>query len=73
MKGRLNEGANIDLGLAVSALSLEYGQTRTAEEIAAYCGCHRRAIEKIEKRALRKLQRAAFLRNDPVLRELATH
>ena len=46
----------IDLGLAVSALSLRLGQTRSHAELAAFCGVHKRTIQKIEDVAIRKLR-----------------
>lgn len=46
----------LDLGLAISRLSMQPGQTRTLEEIAAYCECTREAIRKIEKSALAKMK-----------------
>jgi hypothetical protein len=64
MKGRLTKNADIDLGLAVSGATLEPGETRSHEDLAAFCGCSKTAIQHIERRALRKL------RNKPVLREL---
>lgn len=56
MRGRRSPDADIDLGLAVSALSLHKGQKRTYEELAAFCGVTHRSIQKIEQRALRKLK-----------------
>lgn len=70
MKGRPTPGSNIDLGLAISALSLEFGQTRTTEEIAAFCGCTKQNISHIELRALRKLRVKLQFHKDPTLREL---
>lgn len=46
--------ARINLGLAI--LSTLPRRKRTLEEIAAYCNCHNTAIDKIEKRALKKLR-----------------
>lgn len=46
----------IDLGLAISGLTLRFGETRTLEEIAAYCGCSRQGVALIEKRALQKVR-----------------
>jgi len=56
MRGQRNPDSNIDLGLAVSALSLRYGQARSARELAAFCGCRHGTIQFIERRALRKLR-----------------
>ena len=56
MRGRRHAHASIDLGLAVSALSLRAGQSRSHEELAAFCGVSHKAIQKIEDKALRKLR-----------------
>ncbi|MEM9236025.1 MAG: sigma factor-like helix-turn-helix DNA-binding protein [Verrucomicrobiota bacterium] len=53
---------SIDLGLAVSALTLKRGETRTQEELAAFCGCSKAMIYLIEKRALKKLRHPSRLR-----------
>lgn len=47
----------IDLGLAVSALTLIPGVPRSAEAISAYCPCSKQAIEQIEYKALIKVRR----------------
>lgn len=57
MRGKLSRGADIDLGLAVSALSLRPGQCRSYGELAAFCGCRRSLIQYYEQRALRKMRR----------------
>ena len=54
MKGSLTKGADIDLGLAILAATTE--PPHTADTIAAFCGCTRQNIQKIEQRALRKLR-----------------
>lgn len=69
-KGKRRPDANIDLGLAISALTLKYGQTRSHKEIAAYCGCSWQAIYSIEAKALHKVRKALYMRKDPVLIEL---
>ena len=46
----------IDLGLALLAHLRKPGETLTAHDIAAWCGCSRAAIQAIELRALRKLR-----------------
>ena len=56
MRGRRNPSSDIDLGLAVSALSLRYGQVRSHSELAAFCGVSKRAVQKIEQIALRKVR-----------------
>ena len=47
----------IDLGLALLAHVRKPGETLTAHDIAAWCGCSRAAIQAIESRALRKVRR----------------
>lgn len=42
------------LGLAVSALSLRRGQTRSLGELAAFCDCSKGTILFIEQKAMRK-------------------
>lgn len=44
------------LGLAVSALSLQPGETRTCREIAAFCKTSPQNVSLIEHRALRKIR-----------------
>lgn len=68
-RGIKPKGCNIDLGLAVSALSMEYGQGRTCQELADFCGCSPVNIHYYERSGLRKL-RAALHRKDPILMEL---
>ena len=46
---------SIDLGLAILSATLQPGQIRTREEIAAYCDCDPESIRAIEKGALEKL------------------
>jgi DNA-directed RNA polymerase sigma subunit (sigma70/sigma32) len=58
MKGRLARTANIDLGLAILALTSE--PSHTSRTIAAYCGCSRQRIQQIEHKALRKLRAALY-------------
>jgi hypothetical protein len=70
MRGRLTKNADIDLGLAVSGATLEPGETRSHEDLAAFCGCSKTNIQHIEQRALRKLRNKLQFRNDPVLREI---
>ena len=45
----------IDLGLSLLSCLLQPGETLTSHDIAAWCGCSRAAIERIESRALRKV------------------
>ncbi len=46
----------IDLGLSLLACLRKPGETLTAHDIAAWCGCSRAAIQTIEQRALRKVR-----------------
>lgn len=46
----------IALGLAISACSMEPGQTRNLNEMAAFCDCTREAIRRIESSGLRKMR-----------------
>ena len=48
----------IDLGLAISAASLGRGEWRTAETLAAFCGCSKQAIEQTEYKAILKVRLA---------------
>lgn len=61
---------DIDLGLAISAHSLKIGQTRSLGELASFCQCSKSAIQLIENKAIHKLKKALFSRNDPVIAEL---
>jgi hypothetical protein len=70
MKGRLTKNADIDLGLAISGATLEPGETRSCEDLAAFCGCSRAAIEHILNRGLRKLRNKLQFHKDPVMREI---
>lgn len=45
------------LGLHVSRLSLAPGEHRSAEALAAYAGCSKRYIQKLEKSALEKMRK----------------
>jgi len=67
VRARVNE---IDLGIAIAHATTRPGQRRTHREIAAYCGCTWANIWLIEQRALHKLRKRLFLRDDPELREL---
>ena len=49
-------GSNIDLGLALLSCFRQPGEPLTAEDIAAWCDCAPKAIQDIEKRAIRKLR-----------------
>ena len=69
MNGRLPADANIDLGLAISAATLQPGEQRSTYELAAYCGCTHQNITRIEQRALRKLRIRLRFHKDPILRE----
>ena len=56
---RRERAFDIDLGMAVIAAVRKPGESMTAAEIAAVCGCSKQAIEQEEKAAIEKLQRAA--------------
>lgn len=45
------------LGLAISALSMQPGDTRSAREISEFCDCPKGTIQAIEKNALRKIRK----------------
>ena len=67
----MKNGSEIDLGLAVSRLSLSPGQTRSYTELARFCGCSHEAIRKIERRAMKKIRNSLkALTGDPELAEL---
>jgi len=62
----------IDLGLALLSTKewgMPFGCGRTLETISAFCGCSRQAIERIEKKAMRKV-RAALYRDPALEKEL---
>ena len=48
--------AQIDLGLAILACLRKPGEELTSEDIAAWCGCTKSAIQGIERRALAKVR-----------------
>lgn len=54
---RISDGS-VDAGLVALELMTPRGMERTQEEIAFVCGCSRQMIQKIERRALKKLLRA---------------
>lgn len=58
------------LGIAIAHATCMPGQTRTLEEIAAYCDCTVNCISKIEQKAIRKLRRR-LCRRDPLALALA--
>ena len=49
-------GAHIDLGLALLSCLLMPGESLTSEDMAAWCGCSKSAIQSIERRALAKVR-----------------
>ena len=49
-------GAHIDLGLALLSCLLRPGESLTSEDMAAWCGCSKSAIQSIERRALAKVR-----------------
>ena len=70
MKGIKDKDCDIDLGLAISGATLKYGETRTEEEIAAFCGCTRQAINRLYRMGLQKLRNEHIFRKNPILAEL---
>lgn len=54
MRGKRITDNRIELGLAVSALSLRYGETRSTRELARFCNCAHVTIQNIERKALQK-------------------
>jgi hypothetical protein len=65
MRGRRAPDCIIELGLAISRLSMRPGETRTAREISYFCNCSAWAISLIERRAIRKMR----VRLAPFLKE----
>ena len=64
------KSSRVDLGIAILQAVAVPGVRYTHDEISAFAGCTRSAIQQIEARALHKLRRRLLLRKDPVLREL---
>ena len=56
MRRDIKSGVEIDLGLALLSCLLVPGERLTTEDMAAWCGCSRSAIKRIEQRALRKVR-----------------
>ena len=54
----MNLNLNIDLGLAVASAVSPPGTQWSAQELAEVCGCSRKRIHQLERRALRKLRTA---------------
>jgi hypothetical protein len=46
----------IDLGLALLSCLIKPGERLTSEDIAAWCGCTKSVIQRLEHRAMRKLR-----------------
>ncbi len=60
---------NIDLGLAALSKARHRLSSQTElsrEDIADICGCHRRAIQKIEESALNKLHKRLGITADEI-------
>lgn len=53
-RGQPPEAGRIELGLAVSALSLKLGEERTQRQLAYFCDCDHKTIQNIERKALEK-------------------
>src|SRR5436190_6305130 len=69
MKAKRSNPDLITLGLAISALSLQPGETRTCEELAFFCQaagahCTRQNISQMEQRALRKCRLFLYRQKD---------
>ena len=60
----------VDLGIAILQAVAVPGVCYTQEEIAAFAGCARGNIYRIEQVALRKLRNRLFFLKDPVLEDL---
>ncbi len=67
-RGKRRSDCDIELGLAISALTLRHGQIRTYQELADFCGCSKSAIQSIEYKAMRKIRLRC--NTDPELKEL---
>lgn len=65
-------GAHIDLGLALLSCLLRPGESLTSDDMAAWCGCSRSAIQSIERRALAKLRQRliAEIGEDAIVQEV---
>ena len=65
-------GTHIDLGLAILACVRKPDEHLTSEDIAAWCGCTRSAIQSIERRALAKVRQRllAQVREPEMAREV---
>jgi DNA-directed RNA polymerase sigma subunit (sigma70/sigma32) len=63
----VSKAERIDLGLALMQRHAAPGVRYSHAEIAAWCGCHRSAIEQIERKALRKVRHRlrAVIREEP--------
>lgn len=61
---------DIDLGLAVLATLRAPGECLTRDTMAAACNCTKVAIDRIEKKAMRKLANRLRFQADPELREM---
>lgn len=62
--------SRVDLGLALLSLVAKPGVPLTFDDMAAWCGCSRQAINFIYQRALRKLRNALFFRDHELTEEL---
>ena len=64
------KSTRMDLGIAILSAVAIFGVRYTQDEIAAFAGCHRQAIQNVETKALKKLRNQLFSRKGPVLIEL---
>jgi len=54
----MNFNLNIDIGLAVASAVSPPGTQWSAQELAEVCGCSRKRIHQLERRAIAKLRKA---------------
>jgi hypothetical protein len=62
LNGR-RDHTHIDLGLAILCSKEgweRYGSRHTLDMIASFCGCSRQAIDRIEKKAMRKIRASLY-------------
>lgn len=66
----LEKSDGINLGLSLLSLVAIPGVPLTAEDIAAWCECSTQAIQRIERKALRKVRIALMFRERALCTEL---
>jgi predicted DNA-binding transcriptional regulator len=57
MRGRRIADYPMELGLAISRLSLKPGETRTEADMACFCNCRVYAIQRTLRIAMRKVRK----------------